>query len=236
MDDGLSDTVVPLRYSGVETTEKEIDAKTNDVGCAELLPTMPDTSNSQTFSRRAGGPNQISEKEVLRSGVHGEMDGRKDQSNERQEQPKAISETGQVGVRAVLENKREIIRPPHRRESAKQLTGELENIVWSVSQAIPLAVLEGDEKTCEAMLRLFPQSWKTRPLPGSLSTYAEAWEPPSVEEVERAWKAGHFENFRVGARSPIKAGQEARHMRLHGYGNAIVPEAAAEFIRAYLEA
>lgn len=28
---------------------------------------------------------------------------------------------------------------------------------------------------------------------------------------------------------------EARAMRLHGYGNAIVPQVAAEFIAAYME-
>jgi DNA (cytosine-5)-methyltransferase 1 len=34
---------------------------------------------------------------------------------------------------------------------------------------------------------------------------------------------------------PLAFGQEARVMRLRGYGNAIVPAVAAEFIRAYME-
>jgi len=43
------------------------------------------------------------------------------------------------------------------------------------------------------------------------------------------------EGFAMGNVFPLVAGGEARADRLRGYGNAIVPQVAALFIRAFME-
>jgi len=68
---------------------------------------------------------------------------------------------------------------------------------------------------------------------------AKEWECPDHEAVERAWRAGLLRGFSRTVTPPLISSALpdgiSRVELIRGIGNAIVPQVAAAFIRAYME-
>lgn len=228
----------------IETNEKEINNANRNPG--EILSKVQYQNGEETLSERTRGHGYIPEKEVLQSSMYGEGLRRCDEDEYNQEQSSTIEESGKRGLRGVWENTH-IACSSCGRESFKQFPLEFDDVVRAVPPGSTLAKFLGSDGS-EYMQTLRQTGDEDWALLDAQYTAKEVWESLTDEEKDRI--RIHFNNGNwifterlkplvdVPARGMVHSGdsrntQEARKMRLKGYGNAIVPALAAEFIMAY---
>ena len=237
---GISDKLGGVREAGNEPVSKAQESELNyatktEANTNPTLPKMQKATSAEAIpGGDIGGFNRFQEAEILRPGLHGSSYGRNDKDQEYQEQLQAIRETQQMGLREVRVEIQDA-RSPQGSESFKQRPIELGHLVRILPQIYSSAIHAGDTATITALQILFPASSPQRTVQHSLLKNAQAWNPPSREEVERAWTAGLFDGWGWKITHPLAVSEKGRVGLLRGYGNAIVPQIAAEFIKAFEE-
>jgi hypothetical protein len=217
---------------------KEINhAENTNARPGKILPTLQGQTPPETIWSEpvAGGHDGVPSTQILRPDLHGQRNERSDQSNERQEQPSPILEAEQEGLRELWVNQT-MPRPSRGPEPAKQRAVELDDALRLMPSSYASASIVGDLATIKALQALFPPSAAQRALQHTLLQNAQAWRPPSRSEIQRAWESGAFKGFQLTPSSPLSVSQPGRSALLRGYGNAIVPQVAAEFILSFMDA
>lgn len=234
--DGIPGRVGAPRETN-QATEKGLtkNAKTPTSGSNQALREMrlADDKDKDVWTSR--GHDCIQEEKILQPGVHGRRHDWRDQGFKREEQLQAVGQ-GEGELLCGVRIKEIASCPPRRPEPAQQQPIQFEDVVRAMPQAYALATIEQDIPTLEKLLTMFPSSSPQRTMQHTLLENAKAWRPPSSEEVERAWNAGHFKSFIISRISPTSRTHPARKRLLIAYGNAICPPLAAEFILACVEA
>ena len=217
--------------------QEKVDATITTAGRSEGVPEVQHPARKKKVRGNAGGQDGVLEAEVLQPGVHGSGDGGSHQSPDAEEQPKTIPEEGKAVVREVRQvgDDDHAARPPCQREPARQRRIELDDALRFMPSAHALAVAEGDTATAEALRSLFPASVPGEPVQHASFPEMAAWQPPSDEAVERAWRAGLLDGFGIATTAPLTKNYPGRAIALRGFGNAIVPQLAAEFVSAFME-
>jgi hypothetical protein len=167
--------------------------------------------------------------------MHGVLDGRNDQDFKRKEQSTAIGQDGQVAVRDLPAHEHPLVCTSSGRESAQQCDWQLADFVRLLPSSLALAELHGDQLTAQTLLAVLEASGTQRLLQYPSYAVEEAWRSLAGVERERLWDALGAAGLRRSFQSPLAVNYPARVGRLRAYGNAIVPQVAAEFIRAFLE-
>ena len=221
----------------------------------EILPTLQCENGKEKIPKHNRGYDSLYEAEVLQSRVHGEGLRRCDENNNIAKQSSAIKETSQRMLSGVWKNTHTSCSSCGR-ESYEQLTIEFDDVMLEMPQGSTLTELFGPDGS-EYMQTLRQASDESRSVLDSQYALSKIWE--SLDDKEKDRVRVHFDNriwvFTEGLK-PLANGlprgvgyssdpsesidanntQEARVMRLKGYGNAIVPQVAASFIKAFMEA
>ncbi len=219
-----------------ETTKISHAATSKAFTDTALSPLQGSTHTKEVSVGDSGGFNRVQKEEILQSRLHGESDGGCGQNSKREEQPAAVRQAQHDGLRGLRGDEGEDSCSPHGREPAQQRGFKFEDVMRLLPSAYALAALAGDTATIENLHTLFPSSAPQRDVQHALFEVAQAWRCPDRQEVERVWRAGGFENWGLRAQSPLAVSVGGRVGMLRGYGNAIVPAIAAEFIQACEEA
>jgi hypothetical protein len=116
----------------------------------------------------------------------------------------------------------------------KQLAVELDDVVSLLSPSRSLAQLHGDRRTTGGLQALSDAIREAGAVRDTSYPVAAIWASLGEEEKDRLRMGFDAARWRLVVPLPLTRGAEARVMRLRGYGNAIVPEVAATFIRAVM--
>lgn len=259
MADGISASVGRLqsRLCGVDTSAEcdsnggQIDANAEEAGASEGVQALRSSHEPQEIQRCSGGPCGIQEASLLRPPVHESCDGRQDQGAERQELPPTVVQAGEGCLRGVRGDGPTIARPPQGREWAEQRRRQFDYVVRTLPSSLALAILHGYGPEAEALSALRE----------AIAEKGTVWDAPATpEEIWRSLPDEEKDSIRLRfdasacviiPREPLSAGiprdvgrmfpglagmakaaRRNRVGRLKGYGNAIVSEVAAEFVRA----
>ena len=225
-----------LPYSTPDSSDEgKIDAEKSDSRSSKNVFSLRECDEEKTLQWKAGRHDGLHEKKILQSALHGKGDDWDNPCPHTDEQPPSVAETEQGILRELRENGNATLRSPQRRKSNEQRYIQLDDIMRLMPSAYAHAFFEGDRKTCEALRLLFPSSLPRESVQHSPIQDAKAWKSPDCKEVERVWRAGLFRDFGLIPCNPLVDGLPGRASLLRGYGNAIVPQVAAEFIRAFME-
>lgn len=239
MADGIPAPLVSGRNQSDGEFQKEngVNYETAKADTGEVLQPLQKEDGEEKISKRIGGFDKLQPEEVLRSNLHGELDGRPDQSAIYSEQPASISEGEQECLRGMRtpQVRDKTLRSPQGRESNEQRSLKLEDALRFVPSAYAFAAQEGDTATITALQSVFSTGSLQRILRHTLVARSDAWKSPSCETIQRAWESGLLDSFMIVPLSPLVSKVPARVMRLKGYGNSIAPQLAAEFIRAAMK-
>jgi len=259
MVNGLSCRMVQCSDTSVahiQTIEKEMkNAEKAITNTREVLPILQIEDGEEKILRNIGRHDVLYETEILQSRLHGESFRGCNEDNNITQQSSAIKETSKRMLSGVWKNTHTTCSSCGR-ESYKQLTIEFDDIVCKMPQGSTFAKFLGAYGS-EYMQTLRQTSNENRALLDSQYTPKEVWASLNDQEKDRV--RVHFNDriwiFTDGLKplssglprgvgyssdpsEPIDANdtQEARVMRLKGYGNAIVPQVTASFIKAFMEA
>lgn len=219
------------------------------------VQTMPETPDAETIQQRSAGvPVNVEAEEVLRQGLHGTKPAKSNKEGEFQKQSEAIREKGFKKLRS-LQKQEELTCPPQGRKPSKQFAGKFTDLVREMPQGGTLAELfcSGGQAYMQTLRQA---SNEKRPLLDTQHSLSEIWESLNDQDKDRVelhFAQGDFKRTRTIGVSPLVNGSatgvgrssresfpeientnEARAMRLKGYGNAIVAPQAAAFIKATL--
>jgi len=214
---------------------KEVNGTSEKTRSDQVLHTVQEAVSAEALQQDVGGHGGIHSQKILRPSVHGDELRRADQGVKSAQQSAPVSE-GCLGELRELRRDETASRPPHRPESAEQHPGELADTLRVLSQAAALATKEGCQST--PLLRLLRDSCsEAGNVPKALSTLEEIWR--SILNQEACdWSAGQVracaDRIATYSSFPLTSKQPNRVMLLRGFGNAIVPHVAAEFIKAVM--
>lgn len=228
--DGVSHTMAPVRNQRKE----QINATTKKAGPEESVQELSSGDDPENDRNTTRGLDRVYSSEVLQPSLHGGLDGRENQSTDREEQQADGIPTKGINL-LPMRNEQQAGVPPHRRESTEQRPLELDGVVRHLPHAHTLATVEKDDTTAQALLALFASSPALRAVQHPLQPVSPARQSEYHDAVERAWKAGVFSRWGVIACNPLCVNMPGRVGLLRGYGNAIVPQVAAEFVKAVME-
>ena len=178
----------------------------------------------------AGRSDGIREEGILRPDLHGARIRRNGQSPEREEFPTPISEDPGGGLRALPGNSGPSC-PPYRRKPDEQQSVEPGDVMRFLSSALASPTWQGDLDACGAMPHLRSAAQGLGILPEALSALPEIWRSISDETKGRIARsiAG---TARWQFINPLSSERRSgRTGMIRAFGNAVVPECAAEFIR-----
>lgn len=259
MVDGIS---CRMGYSGYQCVslkeEEEIeDGPTTKARSREVLRNVRDSVDPEGLRGcEVGRSFDFQEAEVLQPEMHGRSDGGDDQGREPQELPPSICEDPQGELREMRQGGFFAACPSQRPQSHEQRPVELDDVVRFLSPSLSFAQLHGDGRTESALQNLWQTIGEAAALQYPLNQAEEAWRSLAEEGKARLrmgfdpcrWvEIQQYTNPLVnglprgvgysGDISPQTAQNtaEGRGMRLKGYGNAIVPQLAAEFVAATME-
>lgn len=233
--DGLPDNMVRSGNQGECTYQAgEVSNGQTSYSCSDqALQPLRKGDESQAVQRGAGESAELLTSEVLRSTVHGVGDA---EGTVQQRQPQ--SDEGESDSTRKVRGMRRDRAPsctPSRYGPFQQQPIELEDVVRQLPSSLTLAELYGRWRDAEALRALREAICEAGSMQFSPEQTEEAWRSISSEDQDRI-RMGFGQVWVARSFSPLSRGEEARVMRLRGYGNAIVPQQAAEFIRAYMGA
>jgi len=258
MVNGLSCRMVQCSDTSVahiQTIEKEMkNAEKAITNTREALPILQIEDGEEKILRNIGRHGVLYETEILQSRLHGESFRGGNEDNNITQQSSATKETSKRMLSGVWKNTHTTCSSCGR-ESYKQLTIEFDDIVCKMPQGSTFAKFLGTYGS-EYMQTLRQTSNENRALLDSQYTPKEVWASLNDQEKDRV--RVHFNDriwiFTDGLKplayglpkgmgyssdtsdtSGVNNTQEARAMRIKGYGNAIVPQVASSFIKAFLE-
>ncbi len=219
------------------TSEKEekVNADNSKARPDEVLRKLREDYHAETVrGRPVGGHDSIQEKDVLQQKLYGLGTGENGLSECESQQDEGTQDDA-GNVRGVREGGKTSC-PPHGRESKQQHPREFENFVRLLPSAYSFAKLHGDVYTEKAVQILFKGCGEDWFMQHTSNSFEEIWSSVS-EEVQNRLAMDFADNeWVIAPEFPLVNGTTNRGGRLRGYGNAIVSEVAAEFIRAYMEA
>ena len=241
---------------GYETNkeEGEINGDAIKTNSRDFLQSLSGETRKEADEWETRGLDHIQEKEILQSRLHGERSSERGGDKPKSQQDE-INQEHEKLLRGVWKNNHATCSSCGRK-SFQQLNYEFDDVVCKMPYGSTLTQLLGSDGS-EYMQALRKTSDENRALLDSQYTAKEVWE--SLDDKEKDRVRVHFNNrvwiFTEGLKplanglpkgmgyscdpsEPIDADntQEARVMRLKGYGNAIVPQVAASFIKAFMEA
>jgi hypothetical protein len=224
----------------------------SETDTTKILPALQFKAGTEADKWATGGLDGFQEKKILQSGMHGARSGQ-GSSDERESQSFKSNQKHQAVMRGVWKSTHTSCSSCGR-ESYKQLAIEFDDIVCKMPQGSTFAKFLGTDGS-EYMQALRQASNEDRALLDSQYTAKEVWE--SLDDKEKDRVRVHFNNgnwiFEEGIK-PLVDGvsgvlvrggdnsleadadntQEARVMRLKGYGNAICVPVAVQFISAFM--
>ena len=231
MADGLSDRLVFER-----TTENEVKhGPTSQADTAQNLSRMRRDDEAPSLQGADGRSNSVRPSEVLQSGMHGESLRRRDQGSERREQSAPVTENSESDVRELRTEQQSPVCSPSRPQSTEQRDREFADTLRKVSQAGAFAELRSDHATAEAVRALFPARYQARLMLLTPDAIQEVWRSLPDEEKTRIILRFGDRHWHQAPFIPLESGVPGRVGMLRAYGNAIVPQVAAEFIGAYMD-
>ena len=175
-------------------------------------------------------------KKVLRPELHGSPPGRTDKSIEPEKFSQAIFKNFDGCLYELPEGKGEDACTPQGREPFKQRPIKLDDLMRELSRQSALAELQQRNYDAQALSALRDACAEKWDVQHSFVEVEKAWASFSEEDKERERLGFNAEMWRRVDFLPLSTGEDARVGRLRGYGNAIVPQIAAEFIRGFLDA
>lgn len=221
--DGLADLV------GYVRAERLINAQT--------LQKLLDASDPETLQRALGGQRSVPASRVLRPELYGGGDGRGHQSSQRSKRKTASAEVEQGLLRSVrAQRSQQEVCPPQGREPSEQFAGKPDHIVWLVPSALAFAQLHGDGDSALALSLLQTAVLQAGNLLHSPDAFEKAWASAENKDQARIRMAVDQVTWSIVASAPLMVKAPGRIIRLKGYGNAIVPQVAATFVEAFIEA
>lgn len=227
------------------------DAQKNTGPVQDVQGMREDTDEKEVRkSENIGGLDGVHKTSLLRPQVHGEWNGRNDKEQNCGEQQEAVEKDGGEQLRNMRKKQvvNKIVRASHRLQSDEQCEVELDDVMRELSQAMSFAVLRCDRDAEKALQSLRQAISSKRSMQHALVSAQEAWRSiDDKTQVRAAWYLT-FERHPVSAGIPrgmgqgipelrglVKSARANRVGRLKGYGNSIVPQVAAVFIRAFME-
>lgn len=231
---GLSGRMVYRSNQGLQPITEEKEGVTygaeSKVRTREDLPKLQINSSKETVSfgiRRHGG---ILPQEILQRKLYEQSDVKR-KADECELFAKHIDKITERIVSGVREERTPSCSP-HRRESIEQRINEFADFVRILPRSFAFAELYEDHATKNSMLALLKTDAAKRLLLNTSFKAKSPWESVSQEEKNEIWVGYWSRNFVKTIEPPTIQKGKARVMRLKGFGNAIVPQVAAEFIKA----
>lgn len=221
-------------YSRGDDQEKEAaNGPSSETDPSEVLQELwkaDGTSEDRRQNRRTGN---VCETHLLQPRLHGGGHG-EGSLPEPEPQPGKGEQAHQGSVRS-LRRDGETACPSQGRGSFQQRPVELEDVVSALPSSLALAELHGRRRDAEALRALCAAICEIGAVPYAPDQAAKVWRSISREGQDRI-RLGFGHQWASYSFSPLSQGEPGRVMRLRGYGNAIVPQAAAHFIRAFIRA
>jgi DNA (cytosine-5)-methyltransferase 1 len=229
---GISDRMVlccdgrkPAEKAQIDGTKSKADA---DAGVPELRGS---TEPPQVWGE-AGGFVSIQPPSVLRPGLHGDWDAEGGLPECQSQQAEGGSD-GWQNVYSLREGGA-VASPSSGREPFQQQPIELADIVRQLPSQVALAKLHGRDADASALQALQHAVCQEGALCYTPEQAQAAWSSIG-EEAQGRLNLGFGGAFARVTFSPLSKGEAARVVRLRGYGNAIVPQAAATFIGCFTD-
>ncbi len=217
------------------------------IGFEARMSALRDSFSEETISEWAGGSWSVLEQEVLRSDLHGELDGRSNESRGCAEQPSPVSEDGRSGMRHLRAVGQSIGRSSYGRESDEQRSGEPSDTLRLMPREMSfsklydgrdkaeLCVLQQGRSENGPLLHAYQQEETLRSSLGE-----EAQDRLRLDtDVGTCRRVASFplvagSEFKQGSGHPIWEGKSRAEI-IKGYGNAVNLYQAQTFIEAYLD-
>jgi hypothetical protein len=147
-----------------------------------------------------------------------------------------IDGDGWSELRTVREDELQTPRSSSGSESREQPPIELADFVRLLPSSLALSELHRDESTTKALRAVLATRGAQRLMQYTPDSIEAAWRSLS-QEIQDEFRLAVWQGcFVRTVEHPLAHGVPARVGRLRGYGNAIVPHVAAEFIHAYVAA
>jgi DNA (cytosine-5)-methyltransferase 1 len=198
------------------------------------MQALLDTFGEEEIQRQAGGQWSIQEESLLQQIMHGGMDGGADESRVREEQSQAVSKSSERIVRDMQPLGHKVVGASQGCGPDEQQPVELADIVRLLPSSLSLSELHGRRRDAEVLRVLLRAIREIRGVQHASESLEEAWASLGKDEKERVAMGFDAGAWRRVVPFPLATGTLARVTRLRGYGNAIVPQVAATFIRAAL--
>lgn len=231
--DGLSGTVGYLRAKR-ETEEKvSPHAPTDDSDAAEVLPSLRGSTDTKDDQREDGRSRGIPTQDLLQSAVHGACDGQGNlhQQESRADEGASPSEAGMPELR----QDGKAARPSPGREPFQQFAVELDDIVSLLPSSLSLAAHDGRRLDAEALRALCESICSAGSVRYAPEQAQAVWASLGQEAKDRIGLGFDVRAWRKLVFQPLSTGEPGRVGRLRAYGNAIVPQEAAEFVASFLD-
>ena len=113
---------------------------------------------------------------------------------------------------------------------------ELDGIVWFLSTALAEPTWAADLKAQKVMPHLRDALGEADIMPEDSSQMPQAWRTASPEARETVGRFLYERGARLHFLSPLAVGEPNRKALIKGYGNAIVAQVGALFVRSFMEA
>jgi hypothetical protein len=217
--------------------EEITDAESTETNRSEILSTMPETIGAQTIQRDAGGPGRIPPAEVLRSSLHGETSGER---NQEQIHPFEKGNETQGKDMPEVRNEQSIEHTPHQWGRIGQLPGKLDDALRSMSHNLALGTWEETSYSPEeyVLRSMWTACYEIGYVPETLSAVSQVWE--SLNEQDKDWAV-----IRCATGNPwhsewpdiprVATGVKDRVNKLRALGNAVVPAQIYPIYKAIVE-
>lgn len=234
LSDGISAILGTVWAESLRETEKIVrsHAKTSSSSPEETLRAMWERVEASSLQGSSGGPGTFSSEEILLIAL---CQLARNTEPEKQPTTSDLFEIQERTVRAVWEKTDRLTafaRSPHQRGLEGSSTGEPENPLRGMSPETP----QTSPEISERMQGVRGSEQEERLLFKALAEVQKTWRS-ALNQKDGQRKAIHYcQGWAEGLTGfPLSSGLPGRVGLLRGAGNAIVPQVAAEFIRAAME-